>query len=89
MHPTVVSVHALTGHRLLLRFTTGETKVFDVAPYLDQGVFRRLRVPGVFAGARVVAGSVEWPGGVDLSYDTLYLDGVTVPGDAGERDHSG
>ena len=37
-------------------------------------MFVQLRHPGRFQAARVVAGSVEWPGGADLSYDTLYLE---------------
>jgi hypothetical protein len=41
---------------------------------LDRGVFVRLQNPATFAAARVVAGSVEWPGALDLSYDTLYLE---------------
>ncbi len=32
----------------------------------------------LFQAARVVAGSVEWPGGLDLSYDTLYLESQPV-----------
>jgi hypothetical protein len=34
----------------------------------------RLQNRATFQAARVVAGSVEWPGGLDLSYDTLYLE---------------
>ena len=47
-------------------------------PYLDIGAFRRLREHITFAGAQVVSGSVEWPGKIDLSYDTLYLEGRPV-----------
>jgi hypothetical protein len=36
--------------------------------------FIRLQNHALFQAARVVAGSVEWPGGLDLSYDTLYLE---------------
>ncbi len=43
-------------------------------PYLQHGVFVRLQNRAAFQAARVVAGSVEWPGEVDLSYDTLYLE---------------
>ena len=32
-------------------------------------------IRSVFRSVRVVAGSVEWPGGIDRSYDTLYLEG--------------
>ena len=47
-------------------------------PYLRRGVFARLRNPVTFRVARVVAGSVEWPGELDLSYDTLYLESLPV-----------
>ena len=32
----------------------------------------------VFQAARVVAGPVEWPAEVDLSYDTLYVESQPV-----------
>ena len=56
---------------------TAKDVFFDLRPYLDRGVFERLRNPATFAAARVAAGSVEWPGGLDMSYDTLYL--VSAP----------
>lgn len=58
-----------------LEFETGEQRLFDMTPYLHRGVLVRLHDRSVFRSARVVAGSVEWPGGIDLSYDTLYLEG--------------
>ena len=64
----------LPDYRLLLNFENGETRIFDAAPYLEKGVFQRIRHPGLFGLAKVVAGSVEWPGEIDLSYDTLYLE---------------
>ena len=73
MNPFVKVVQALPDYRLLLTFENGETREFDARPYLDRGVFVRLKNSGVFGLARVVAGSVEWPGEIDLSYDTLYL----------------
>ena len=76
MNPKVRSVQPLPPHRLLLEFSNGEQRIFDVEPYLSRGVFRALRNPSTFVAARVIAGSVEWPGAVDLSYDTLYLESV-------------
>jgi hypothetical protein len=73
MNPQVSAVSALPEQRLLLTFSNGERRVFDVKPYLSHGVFQALRKPEVFGAAKVVAGSVEWPGEIDLSYDTLYL----------------
>jgi hypothetical protein len=78
MNPLVRTATPQPGHRLLLTFDNGETRVFDLTPYLDKGVFRQLQDPADFAKAAVVAGSVEWPGEVDLSYDTLYLKSVPL-----------
>lgn len=74
MNPCVKTLTPLPHYRLLLNFENGETRIFDAAPYLEKGVFTRIRHPGRFGLAKVVAGSVEWPGEIDLSYDTLYLE---------------
>ncbi|MBZ0092144.1 MAG: DUF2442 domain-containing protein [Sulfuricellaceae bacterium] len=84
MNPYVATALPLEDHVLLLTFTNGEQRVFDTKPYLDQGVFKRLRERSLFLGVRVVAGSVEWPGEIDLSYDTLYLGSHPVPAVTGE-----
>lgn len=78
MNPYVKSVHPMDGFRLALVFDNGEERIFDLSPYLERGVFRRLRNPSLFNGVREVAGSVEWPGGLDLSYDTLYVESKPV-----------
>ena len=78
MNPQVVSLIPETSHCLLLAFANGETRRFDLTPWLDKGVFRALRDSPAFAQARVVDGSVEWPGEIDLSYDTLYLRSVLL-----------
>jgi hypothetical protein len=74
MNPYVKDVRPLDDYRLEVSFENGERRVFDVKPYIYRGIFVRLQNPGLFQAARVVAGSVEWPGGLDLSYDTLYLE---------------
>jgi hypothetical protein len=78
MNPYVKSVRALDDYQLALEFENEERRIFDVRPYLSRGIFVRLQNPTLFQAARVVAGSVEWPGGLDLSYDTLYLEGQPV-----------
>jgi len=78
MNPYVKSVRALNDHRLLLEFENGEQRIFDVKPFQNRGIFIRLQNEELFQAARVVAGSVEWPGGLDLSYDTLYLESQPV-----------
>ena len=78
MNPHVKSVRALEDYELELSFDNGESRRFDVKPYLDRGIFDRLRDPSAFRTVRVVAGSIEWANGLDLSYDTLYLEGQPI-----------
>lgn len=74
MNPYVKQVRPLEDYQLELVFENGEKRIFDVKPYLQRGVFVRLQNLAAFQAVRVVAGSVEWPGELDLSYDTLYLE---------------
>ena len=74
MNPKVKSVKALPNYQLDLKFSNGDRRVFDVKPYLSIGVFKQLRDVSCFNSVRVVAGSIEWAGEIDLSYDSVYLD---------------
>jgi hypothetical protein len=74
MNPYVKNVKALDDYQLAVEFENSEQRIFDMKPYLNRGIFVRLQNRALFQAARVVAGSVEWPGGLDLSYDTLYLE---------------
>jgi hypothetical protein len=78
MNPYVRFVHPQDDYLLLLTFENGEKRIFDLKPYLDKGVFTRLKNPALFKTARLVSGSVEWGGDIDLSYDTLYLSSTPV-----------
>ena len=90
MNPHVKAVRPLDDYELEVSFENGESRRFDVKPYLDRGIFVRLRDLALFQLPRVVAGSVEWPGGLDLSYDTLYLGGQPIAGPApgAEQSHA-
>jgi hypothetical protein len=77
-NPYVKSVRALEDYQLALEFENDGWRIFDMKPYLSRGIFICLQNPVLFQAARVVAGSVEWPGGLDLSYDTLYLESQSV-----------
>jgi hypothetical protein len=78
VNPYVKSVKPLADYRLELLFENDETRIFDVKPYLKHGVFTRLVNPVNYNKVRAVAGSVEWPGEIDLSYDTLYIESHPV-----------
>ena len=47
--------------------------MFDAAPFLDRGIFQKLKDETYFRQVRVAFGSIEWPHEQDFSKDTLYL----------------
>jgi hypothetical protein len=74
MNPYLKSVEPQDNYQLLLTFENGEKRIFDVKPYFKMGVFARLQNLALFKTVRVISGSVEWQGDIDLSYDTLYME---------------
>jgi hypothetical protein len=69
---SVVQVNARDDFHLVLTFNTGETGVFDAQPYLEKGVFQRLKDLNEFKRAYVAYDTVCWPGGLDIAPETLY-----------------
>jgi hypothetical protein len=79
MGPGAKAVKPLMNYRLLITFGNGERRLFDVAPYLDRGVFRELRDLNLFNSVRVSFDTVEWINGADICPETLYQDSAPTP----------
>lgn len=75
MNPRIVAVTAHDDYALLLTFTNGEIRHFDMTPYLGCPAFEPLRQVAFFKLARASHGTVTWPGEIDFDPDTLYLEG--------------
>lgn len=78
MNPRVASVKTLEGYKLLLTFTNGEQRIFDMAPYLEIGIFKELKEISNFRTAKVFLGTVQWNHEQDLCPDTFYLESIPV-----------
>ena len=74
----VEAVQTLPDFGLLITFTDGLRRRFDMRPYLHYPVFRRLENPGYFSLARVDYGTVTWPGEIDIAPETLYAHSVPL-----------
>ena len=75
MYLSVTKVKALKNYELELTFENKETKIFDVKPYLDTGVFKTLRDENFFKRVKVSFDTIEWPNGIDLDPEVLYEKG--------------
>jgi len=69
---SVTHVRPSADFQLELEFDTGETRIFDVRPYLEKGVFRKLQNLSLFSQAYVAFDTVCWPGDIDIAPETLY-----------------
>jgi hypothetical protein len=76
MNPRVKDVKPALGYTLLITFTNGEEKIFDVTPYLNYGNFKELKDKAVFNSVKPLLGSIQWVNGLDLCPDTLYLESI-------------
>lgn len=72
----VTAVEPCADYGLLVTFSGGERRHFDMRPYLHYPVFRKLENPGFFALASVDYGTVTWPGDIDIAPETLFIEGV-------------
>jgi Protein of unknown function (DUF2442) len=75
---SVLSVTPKENHLLELTFNTGEVRLFDASPYLEKGVFTKLKDKKLFNQAYVAFDTVCWPGNLDIYPDTLYDKSVSL-----------
>ena len=82
MYPAVTHVTPRQDFSLALVFDTGAEGILDMKPYLDFGVFNRLKDYNNFRRVRVVFDAIEWDCGVDLDPEFIYAKSQTADREA-------
>lgn len=72
MYPSVISVVAKNDYTLDIQFSNGESGLLDMKPYLNFGVFNRIKDDMAFEKVSVVFDTIEWEAGVDLDPEFVY-----------------
>lgn len=72
MYPSVCKVTPNEDFSLNIVLDNGEKRLLDMKPYLDFGVFIKLRDYERFRQARVAFDTIEWDEGVDLDPEFIY-----------------
>ena len=78
MYPKAIKVKPLSNYMLEVTFNNGETRLFDVKPYLHGEWFSELMDEAVFRQVKVEGLSVAWPDGQDIAPDCLYANAVEM-----------
>jgi len=76
--PNVKEAKTLADHKLLIKFSNDEEKVFDMKPYLHYPIFKPLEDLKEFNDFMIEDGTIEWKCGADLSQDTFYIESSPV-----------
>ncbi|MBU4305357.1 MAG: DUF2442 domain-containing protein [Candidatus Omnitrophica bacterium] len=74
MNPRVKNVSPNNDFTLTIEFENGEKKIFNMNPYLDFGVFKKLSNLSYFRQVKPFMGTISWPNGQDICPDTLYIE---------------
>ena len=72
LRPTAKEVYPQRDYMLMIVFDNGETRVFDVKPYIRGEWYGRLADEAYFRAAKTDGFTVVWPDGQDLCPDELY-----------------
>jgi len=92
MYPSVIKVVPKNNYQVYIEFDNNECGVLNMRPYLDFGVFRKIKDLKKFSKVRVSFDTIEWENGIDLDPQFVYercikekcLSRVTAPPHGGE-----
>ncbi|MCL1893026.1 MAG: DUF2442 domain-containing protein [Holophagaceae bacterium] len=68
----ILHAEPMPDYMLKLSFDTGESKIFNVRPYIRGSWYGELNCPNYFRQVKPSGISVEWPHGQDLDPSELY-----------------
>lgn len=68
----IKEVEVLSDYRLLLTFDNKEKRIKDMKPYLDKGVFQKLKDKNLFNQVKISFGTISWGEQIDMCADSLY-----------------
>lgn len=89
MYPSVTKVRPKENYRIYVEFDNDECGVLDMEPYLDCGVFEKIRDLTIFSQVRVSFDTLEWGNGIDLDPEFVYEKCVKISdNNANQRTHN-
>ncbi len=76
--PGAVSVNVTGDSTILVTFSNGEVRLFDLKPLLSRKCYAGLNDQAFLSLAFIQYGCVAWPDNIDIDPDWLYEDSVAV-----------
>ncbi|NJM45784.1 MAG: DUF2442 domain-containing protein [Alkalinema sp. RU_4_3] len=78
--PTIISAQTIDDLTLVVEFSNGDRKQYDISRLLEKPMFSQLKSPGFFRSFQVEAGGygIAWNDEIDLSEYELWQNGIDV-----------
>jgi hypothetical protein len=78
MYLSVKEVFPEPDYTLILKYSDGDKRRFDMKPYLDKGIFQDLKDFSKFKSVRLCFDTVEWENKADFDPVVLFEDSVKL-----------
>lgn len=77
--PDIIEVKALKNYMLYLKFETGEEKIYDMKPLIENcELYSKLKNEKYFKDVKPMYITVEWTNGEDVAPEYLYNDSISI-----------
>ena len=78
MYPTVKKVIPRDNYELIIEFDNAESRMLDMKPFLEFGLFSKLKKREEFKKVKVAFDTIEWEIGLDLDPEFIYEKSVRI-----------
>jgi hypothetical protein len=78
MYLAVKKVQPTSDYQLILTFSNGEIRQFDMNPYLQTGIFQELKDIALFNSVKVSFDTIEWDNEADMDPEILYKESIVI-----------
>ena len=72
MRPQLKTVEPLKDYKLVLRYSNGESRIYDVSELFNNPLNCTLKDIAMFETVKIVGCGIEWSNGIDICPDELY-----------------
>ena len=76
MYPEIRSFAIMADNNFYIEFSSGESGLFNMSPYMKSSFFSALHNEEYFRSAHLEFGVITWPNGQDISPATMHLEMV-------------
>jgi hypothetical protein len=80
MIPKITRVEAIENYKIRLNYENGETKIFDVLPYISGSWYKELTDNDYFKKIHIISNGkgIEWEHGQDIAPHELYDTSIPI-----------